>query len=51
MSNDVRPREHLGLRVAFSALREEPVRSLIGAGWIAAGIPVYFFFKRSRSGN
>jgi APA family basic amino acid/polyamine antiporter len=31
--------------VVFSALREEPVRSLIGAGWIAAGIPVYFFFK------
>jgi hypothetical protein len=34
--------------VVFSALREEPVRSLIGAGWIAAGIPVYFFFKSRR---
>jgi APA family basic amino acid/polyamine antiporter len=33
--------------VVFSALREEPVRSLIGAGWIAAGIPVYYVFRRA----
>ena len=33
--------------VVFSALREEPTRSLIGAAWIAAGIPVYFFFRRA----
>jgi APA family basic amino acid/polyamine antiporter len=32
--------------VVFSAIREAPLRSLAGAGLLAAGIPVYLFFTR-----
>jgi APA family basic amino acid/polyamine antiporter len=32
--------------VVFSAIREAPLRSLAGAGLLAAGIPVYYFFMR-----
>jgi APA family basic amino acid/polyamine antiporter len=37
--------------VVFSAIREAPVRSLIGAGWLAAGIPVYYLFRHFGSGR
>ena len=33
--------------VVFSAIREAPLRSLIGTGLLAAGIPVYYWFKRA----
>ena len=36
--------------VVFSAIREAPTRSLIGAGLLASGIPVYYLFKRFGSG-
>ena len=32
--------------VVFSAIREAPLRSLAGAGLLAAGIPVYAYFTR-----
>ncbi len=33
--------------VVFSSIREAPMRSLIGTGLLAAGIPVYYLFKMS----
>ncbi len=37
--------------VVFSAVREAPVRSLIGTGLLAAGIPVYYAFRRFGGGR
>jgi len=33
--------------VVFSTIRTAPVRSLVGAGLLLLGIPVYYFFARS----
>jgi len=37
----------VAIAVVFSAIREAPMRSAIGAGLMVLGIPVYYWFKRS----
>jgi len=38
----------VAIAVVFSAIREAPMRSAIGAGLMVLGIPVYYWFKRAR---
>ena len=37
----------VAVSVVFSAIRTAPARSAIGAGLLALGVPVYYWFKRS----